>query len=134
MKSIFLVGIGGFVGSIARYGVSTLMSKFFITSFPLGTFVVNIIGSFIIGIIYAMTEEFSELYHYRLLLATGFCGGFTTFSAFSIESLSLIEKGNYGLFMIYSLLSVVLGLVAVFIGITIVEQGHHVLHSIFKMK
>lgn len=134
MKNLILVGIGGFIGSIARYGISLLMSKFFATAFPMGTFVINVTGSFIIGVIYGITEEYPELYHYRLFLATGFCGGFTTFSSFSAENLDLIQRGHYTIAITYVLLSVVLSLIAVFAGILLAEQGHHFMHTVFKIK
>lgn len=112
-----MVGIGGFAGSIARYLLSQYFSKVLLISFPVGTFFVNILGSFFIGVIYAATEEHPFMLHYRLLLATGFCGGFTTFSAFASENLNLLQKGEYFMFLTYIVSSIVLGIIAVFLGI-----------------
>ncbi len=120
MKNIILVGIGGFLGSISRYGVTLLFAKYS-TQFPLSTFLVNIIGSFLIGIFYAFTEEIPPLMQTRLFLTTGFCGGFTTFSAFTSENLSLLQKGEYVLFFIYVITSILIGILAVLAGILVVK-------------
>ncbi|GIV26612.1 MAG: putative fluoride ion transporter CrcB [Bacteroidia bacterium] len=117
MKNFLLVGIGGCLGSIARYSVSLLVSRYFITIFPLSTFLVNIIGSFLIGLLYGWLEQFPQYTLYRLFLVTGFCGGFTTFSALSIENLSLLQKGYYMFFLTYTLGSIVLGIIAAYLGI-----------------
>jgi len=117
MKNLLLVGIGGFLGSISRYSVSIVITKIFPITFPLGTFTINIVGSFLIGLIYGIIEEYPPLSAYRLFFATGFCGGFTTFSSFSAENLALLEKGEYLLFVAYSLGSLILGIIFVFVGV-----------------
>lgn len=119
LKNILMVGIGGFAGSILRFFVSYMYSRWLTIHFPLGTFTVNIMGSFLIGLIFGLAEEYPPFENYRLLLATGFCGGFTTFSAFASENLSLLEKGHIGLALFYMLSSMLLGIIAVFLGIMI---------------
>jgi len=118
--NLILIAIGGLLGSVARYLTVVYMTKFFPHPFPLGTFAVNIIGCFIIGIIYGLSLRFLWLTpEWRLLLATGFCGGFTTFSAFALENIQLLEQSNYGIFAAYSLASFAFGLAAVFIGLSL---------------
>jgi CrcB protein len=81
-KQLLLVGFGGFIGSVGRYLLSGLITKGFPNSFPIGTFTVNVLGCLIIGVIYGISERFGWLtQEWRLFLATGICGGFTTFSA-----------------------------------------------------
>ena len=92
MKIILLVGTGGFIGSISRYLVSQFMQKTFETTFPLGTMAVNIAGSFLIGIIYALSEQSNLLSaEWRVFLTVGFCGGFTTFSSFAYENFTMLN-------------------------------------------
>ena len=91
----------------------------FITTkfFPYATLTVNVVGSFIIGIIFAITiKEELLLSNWKLFLATGFCGGFTTFSAFSLENLGLLQSGKTSLALLYIGLSLVLGITATFLG------------------
>ncbi|MFN8248752.1 MAG: fluoride efflux transporter CrcB [Ferruginibacter sp.] len=114
IKNILLVGLGGSIGSMGRYLVSHFMKP---GSFPWATLTVNITGSFIIGIIFALAardEYFSQ--NWRLFLAAGICGGFTTFSAFSAENLLLLQQGKYLVAGGYILLSVVSGILAAWIG------------------
>ncbi len=117
MIKIFLVGVGGFAGSIARYLIQ-LWVPHYPGAFPWGTFFVNILGSLFIGIIYGLAEEHKVMTHeYRLLLAVGFCGSFTTFSTFSAENLQMMQLGAYGHLITNLLLSVSLGILAVISGI-----------------
>jgi len=118
--NILLIAIGGLLGSVARYLTVVYITKIFPHPFPFGTFAVNIIGCLIIGIVYGLSLRFLWLTpEWRLLLATGFCGGFTTFSAFALENIQLLEQSNYGTFAMYSISSFVLGLAAVFIGLSL---------------
>jgi len=116
-KHILLVGLGGAVGSIARFICQKYLNNSFPDAFPLGTFLVNISGCLAIGMLYGLTSNYAifttEL---RLLLMAGFCGGFTTFSAYSLEGLALIEQQRYTTFFLYFTGSVVLGLAATFLG------------------
>ncbi len=121
-RILFLVGLGGFIGSIARFLTANWLTKHFPTAFPYGTFAVNIFGCLIIGIIYGLSNRFEWFTpEWRFFLATGVCGGYTTFSAFAFENFSLIQQGNYLTFAIYSISSFALGLLAVFIGLTLTK-------------
>lgn len=118
IKQILFVGFGGFIGSVARYILSGTINKWFPTSFPLGTFIVNVAGCLLIGIVYGVANRLGWMTHkWMLFLATGICGGFTTFSAFAYEGFRLIETSAYWTFAGYTLLTVIVCLFAVFLGI-----------------
>jgi CrcB protein len=122
IRYVLWVGIGGFLGSVARFLLGHVVSKFYAYSFPLGTFLVNIIGCLIVGIIFGITEKTDTLnVEMRLFLATGFCGGFTTFSTFALENIKLLNDSQYALFAIYSLSSFLIGILAVITGIFLVK-------------
>ena len=120
MKQLLLVGVGGFIGSIARFWVSKLNVYFHILSIPMGTLTVNILGSFIIGIITGISAK-NELISpsLRLFLMVGICGGFTTFSSFTNENLTLLQNGQIISALIYTGLSIFLGFTAVYLGFVI---------------
>jgi CrcB protein len=121
-RFLLLIGAGSFIGGILRYLSQQFVQRYYPTSFPLGTFSVNIIGCFIIGIIYALAEKGNILSPgVRLFLATGFCGGYTTFSSFAYENISLLQDGEYFYTSLYIVLSVALGLVAVYLGILFIK-------------
>ena len=119
MKEIAYIFIGGGVGSVLRYlaqiSINERMSGI---GFPFswGTFIVNIAGSLLIGLFYSVSERWNLSLEMRLFLTTGLCGGFTTFSTFSNDGLSLLRGEFYGTFLLYALLSIGLGLVAVLAG------------------
>jgi len=117
MKQILLVGIGGFIGSIARYFVLKLNLSWHFLSIPMGTLTVNIIGSFIIGFIVGVSAK-SELITpgLRLFLMVGICGGFTTFSSFTLENMTLMQNGQFLSVLIYTGLSIFFGFLAVYLG------------------
>ena len=116
MKNILLVFLGGGIGSGLRYIVSKYLNQIE-NSIALGTFTVNILGSLIIGIIMGFVfKNGSPSSELSLLVATGFCGGFTTFSAFANENLELIKNGEIFNFSVYTIGSVLIGIIAVFIG------------------
>jgi len=122
-RSILLVGVGGFVGSVARYLVAILFSSQISSVFPFATLTVNIVGCFLIGILFAVSDRGNVLSpEWRILLTTGFCGGFTTFSTFSYESLRLMQDGEYLYLAAYVFVSVFFGLAATYVGITLVRS------------
>jgi len=119
-KHLLLVGFGGFIGSVARYLLSGAISKWFPHSFPFGTFVVNVSGCLLIGIVYGLATRFGWMtQEWRIFIATGICGGFTTFSAFAYESFRLLETSEYWTFAAYTFLSLLLCLLAVFFGMSL---------------
>ncbi len=122
MKAILIIWLGGGIGSVCRYLVQLGVSKLVHVTFPAGTFVVNITGCFIIGLLYGFANKYSALtFEWRLFLITGLCGGYTTFSSFSYEGISLFRQGNYTYFFLYVMLSVIVGLFSTFGGMSIVK-------------
>jgi CrcB protein len=120
MKNILLVGAGGGLGSIARY----LCQRWFVFQYPLsvpwGTFAVNAAGCLLIGIFWGLSfKSFGDNENWKLFLMTGLCGGFTTFSAFTLESIALVKEQRLGLFFSYVLASVVICLAATYAGMKI---------------
>ncbi len=116
MQAILIVGAGSFIGGILRYLISRWIQLKLLSTYPFGTFTVNIIGCFIIGLVMGLSERFNVSSEWRLLLVTGFCGGFTTFSAFSIETLALLRDAQYLPAFLYIAGSVIIGLLAAFFG------------------
>ena len=108
---VAIVAVGGAVGSILRYGVQKGLNA----TFPTGTLVVNIAGCFLIGMLWALSIKGLDEQK-RLLLMTGFCGGFTTFSAFTLEGIQMMMAGRWAVFFLYTLSSVACGLLATFFG------------------
>lgn len=122
LKNILLVGLGGAVGSIMRFYSGVIIKQFSKTTLPITTLMVNVIGSLIIGILigyFAKIEH--ENANLKLLLITGFCGGFTTFSAFAAENISLIQSNETSTAMAYIAISVIASLIAVWLGLLIVK-------------
>ncbi|MFC4740912.1 fluoride efflux transporter CrcB [Flavobacterium ponti] len=120
IKNLILVAIGGASGSVLRYLVHWIVSKKSYSTFPYQTFLVNIIGCLLIGLLVGYLYKYNtENESLKLLLITGFCGGFTTFSAFGLENVNMIQNQNYQLALIYTSLSLILGILAVSLGIVI---------------
>lgn len=114
------VAIGGAVGSVLRYMIQTHSLQWLGNSFPYGTLIVNVIGSLLIGFLsYALLERFTVSEEVRIAILVGFLGGFTTFSTFSIETLNLIQQGSFFSAISNGILSIVLCLVACFMGISL---------------
>jgi len=121
MKFILIVGAGGFVGSITRYLLADAVQANVLTSFPFGTMTVNIIGCFIIGVTYALSDLTNLAPELRILIATGFCGGFTTFSSFSYETFALLQDEQLLYSGLYAAGSLFLGLMAAFAGVLLIR-------------
>ncbi len=121
MKIILAIGTGSFLGGISRYLLSQFVQAKFMSTFPFGTFVVNILGCFLIGIVFGFADRNAMSQEWRLFLATGLLGGFTTFSAFSNETIGMIRDGQFGYAIAYLALSVFIGLLATFSGIVITK-------------
>lgn len=118
-RILIAIFLGGGMGSVLRYCIQLMLHERILPySFPWGTFTVNILGSFLIGLFYALSARFNLSTEVRMLLTTGLCGGFTTFSTFSNDGLMLIKQGFYGTFVLYTLLSITLGVLAAFYGST----------------
>ena len=119
MKQILLVFIGGGIGSATRFGIGRLL-KNTIGTFPIGTFFVNIVGCLLIGVLMGWglkNQNINE--NQTLLLITGVCGGFTTFSAFAAENQFFLKNGEFTQFLTYTLASLILGILAVIFGLFI---------------
>ncbi len=121
MKQILLVFIGGGTGSIARYLISKYLNST-ATGIPYGTFTANVLGSLLIGIILGLALKNNVISQNTVaFLATGFCGGFTTFSTFAYENHILLKSGDFVNFFIYAIGSFVIGFLFVFLGMFIVK-------------
>ncbi len=120
IKTLLLIGSGGFLGSISRFLVSRIMQNHFPSSFPYGTFLVNIAGCFLIGLVYSISDRGVFINPgWKMFLAVGFCGGFTTFSTFANENLAMLRDGDFYHFAIYTGLSIFLGIAATLAGVLI---------------
>lgn len=117
IKEFLLVGAGGAIGSMLRYGGNILYNS---KSFPATTFVINILGSFVIGMVMGFFLKNESPSNWKLFLATGICGGFTTFSAFSYENLLLLQNGKVVISLLYIVGSVVFGIAAAWLGYKII--------------
>lgn len=121
MKQILLVFIGGGIGSVLRFIIGKYLNSP-VTGIPYGTFTANIIGSLLIGIILGLAAKNDALSsNQTLFLATGFCGGFTTFSAFAYENHVFLKSGDFLSFALYTIASFIIGFLAVFFGMYVVK-------------
>ncbi len=123
IKNLFLVAIGGAFGSIARYLLSYFFTKNNVANFPWATFIANTFGCLVIGLFWGYIQK-NNLQNdtLKLLVITGFCGGFTTFSTFSLENIQFIQNQNYNLAILYTLSSIVIGFLAVSIGFKLIHS------------
>jgi CrcB protein len=120
MKQILLVFIGGGFGSVLRFIIGKYLNQS--SGIPYGTFAANILGSLLIGIILGLAAKNNTLsQNQTLLLSTGFCGGFTTFSTFAYENANFLKTGDFTSFAIYTIASFVIGFLAVFLGLYLVK-------------
>ncbi|MEI7904188.1 MAG: fluoride efflux transporter CrcB [Candidatus Firestonebacteria bacterium] len=116
MEKYLVVAFGGALGSVLRYWVSGLDVKYSRGLFPVSTFLVNVLGSLVIGLLWGLFERLNFSPLLRIFLFVGILGGFTTFSSFSLENLNLIRDGEYRIALIYILLTNVVGLSLAFYG------------------
>ncbi len=122
IKTLFLIGLGGGIGSVLRYLTSVVIEKYYATVFPLATLIINIFGCLLIGIIMGVLAKNQVTDSaMKWLLVTGFCGGFTTFSAFGYENIRLLQNGNIFLPFVYISSSIILGLGSVWLGFILVK-------------
>ena len=125
MNPYLLVALGGALGSMARYGTGILVGQFWRESFPLGTMLINIFGSLAMGLFVGLITRFTPSWQAdaRLFVAVGILGGFTTFSSFSLDAIAMFERGEIGPAMAYVLVSVVVGIAALYGGLVIMRGG-----------
>lgn len=121
IQVLYLVA-GGAIGTGFRYFLSSWIQRIMVHPFPYGILSVNILGSFLIGFCWSLSETFSFSSHTKLFLFTGFFGGFTTFSSFTLDSMNLMKAGEYKLAIINIFISNLLGLLAVFAGYFLGKQ------------
>ena len=123
MRAIILVGIGGGIGSIFRYLTSVFVGKYFQTVFPLATFITNILGCLIIGLLFGVFERYQMTNpDLKYLFVTGFCGGYTTFSTFAAENINFFQSDNSLTAFAYIAASVIVGLLAVWAGVALIKM------------
>ena len=127
MIKVLLLRAGGAIGTIFRFGISTWVQRSMLPTFPWGILSVNIIGSFFIGLCWSMAEVLNLSSNTRLFIFTGLFGGFTTFSSFTLDTISLMKVGEYKLALLNILASNFLGLLAVFLGLFL---GKHIISLI----
>lgn len=117
LKTILAIGLGGFAGSVLRYLVSCLTANANIANFPLGTLAVNVLGCFVLGLLTGIFERTDTLSpELRMLLTTGMCGGFTTFSTFMGENFNMARNGQFALLAAYLVISLAVGFALFFAG------------------
>jgi CrcB protein len=116
MKTALLVGLGSFIGGVSRYLISKLITEQITSVFPFGTFTVNVVGCFFIGLVFGWGSKNILETNWQFFLTTGILGGFTTFSAFSMETFNLMNTGHTTAAIAYVALSIVIGLMGTFAG------------------
>lgn len=123
LRTLLIVGAGGFLGSVMRYLLQVFVENRLISNFPLGTLIANIAGSFIIGLVIALSEKGNLINtEWRLFLTVGICGGFTTFSAFAMNNYDMIKEHSWGHLLLNTGGNLILGIFAVYLGIILVKS------------
>ena len=125
MYPYLLVAIGGAIGSMLRYGTGVFVGSLWRDPFPLGTLLINIVGSLVMGLFVGLMARLLPTWQNdaRLFFAVGVLGGFTTFSSFSLDAITMIERGDIGSAVLYVGVSVVAGVVALWLGLWLMRQG-----------
>jgi len=121
IKILLAIGTGSFIGGVFRYLLAQFVQTKFTPIFPFGTFAVNVIGCFFIGLVFELSYKTNLTQEWRMFLITGLLGGFTTFSSFSNETISLLREGQLSYAILYIIASVMLGLLATFLGIVLAK-------------
>lgn len=122
LRTILIVGTGGFIGSVMRYLVQVWVEKGLTSTFPLGTLIANIAGSFIIGMVFALAEKGNLMSaEWRIFLTVGICGGFTTFSAFAYNNFTMLKEHSFGQLFINVGGNLFFGILAVYLGIIVIR-------------
>lgn len=121
-KNFLLVFIGGGAGSMMRFWVSLIFPRSASFSFPISTFMVNVVGCFLVGLLVGLADKYGDIsLSFRFLLITGFCGGFTTFSNFAYENVKLLQDGHAIVFILYTISSLAVGLLFVVAGLNLIK-------------
>ncbi len=123
MYPYLLVAVGGALGSMARYGFGIAVGQAWKDSFPLGTMLINIIGSLVMGLVIGTLARFTPAWQNdaRLFVAVGILGGFTTFSSFSLDTIAMLERGDVGPALLYVFVSVLVGIAALYGGLVLMR-------------
>jgi fluoride exporter len=117
VKILLIIGSGSFLGGISRFLASKYVQNSVVSGFPYGTLIVNILGCFLIGLFYGISERYNWMnQEWKMFLTVGFCGGFTTFSTFANENMAMLRDGEFFHLALYTCLSVFLGFTAVWTG------------------
>ena len=120
MGKLFLIGFAGFIGTISRYWLSGVLARRYGETFPLGTLVVNLVGCFLVGLLfYLLQERFLVNQTFRTVVLIGFLGGFTTFSSFGLQTFTLLQDGEFGLALLNLSIANIFGLFLVWAGYTV---------------
>ena len=117
MRELALVAVGSAVGGVLRYGVGVAIAARWASPFPAATLLVNVTGSFLLGMLATLLMGRADEAELRLLLLVGLCGGYTTFSSFSLETVRLVQRGEAGIAAVYVLASVVLSILGLAAGV-----------------
>lgn len=120
MGKLFLIGLAGFMGTLTRYWMSGAVARRYGETFPLGTLVVNLVGCFLVGLLfYLLQERFLVNQTVRTMVMIGFLGGFTTFSSFGLQTFTLLQDGEFGLALLNLSIANIFGLFLVWAGYTL---------------